>query len=156
MIVYTESVENAAENAVKNAATRKKSRFSALCTQACANTAKSLQSLTLIKFRLIGTRRGLSLDKPRADGSRLVVKGKCPQTVRSQGVHRENHRIAIVAIPRNRKNPPVSVKVVTKIEEATAGSNPNRSRTSGTRPPATPAMTRLPHIAKRRMPASTH
>src|SRR5204862_235241 len=45
------------------------------------------------------------------------------------------------------------VKVVTKIDDAIAGSKLSFSSASGTRPPATPAMTRLKIMATKRIDA---
>src|SRR5690606_11856187 len=59
------------------------------------------------------------------------------------------HSRKAVARPSRRKKPPTSVKVVTKIEEATAGSAPRRSSRMGTNAPAIEARIRLPHMASR-------
>ena len=49
----------------------------------------------------------------------------------------------------------MSVKVVTKMDDATAGSTPDRSRTIGTKAPAKPATTRFAHIARSTTTASS-
>ena len=51
------------------------------------------------------------------------------------------------ANPKKIKNPNTSVAVVTKIDEATAGSAPNLFKATGTKNPKTPATTRFPIIA---------
>src|SRR5918996_5681525 len=53
------------------------------------------------------------------------------------------------ARPRSSTKPQTSVKVVTKIEEATAGSTPDRSSTMGMKAPANPATRRFPAIARK-------
>src|SRR5690606_6183058 len=53
------------------------------------------------------------------------------------------------ARPSRRKKPPTSVNVVTKIEDATAGSAPRRSSRMGTNAPAIEARIMLPHIASK-------
>src|SRR5690606_12881897 len=58
------------------------------------------------------------------------------------------HRSSSDARPRRKKNPARSVNVVTKIDDAMAGSTPRRSRRIGTNAPASEATIRLPHMAK--------
>src|SRR5918996_1672022 len=67
-----------------------------------------------------------------------------------QGAHSARcHSSSHPARPRSSTNPQTSVKVVTKIEEATAGSTPKRSSTMGMNAPANPATSRLPDIARK-------
>src|SRR5262249_35828740 len=57
-----------------------------------------------------------------------------------------------VASPRNDRNPPTSVQVVTKTVEASAGSAFSLFRISGITVPEIPAITRLRIIARAMMP----
>src|SRR5690606_22369276 len=65
-----------------------------------------------------------------------------------EGATPPGHRSSSDARPRRKKNPARSVNVVTKIEEAMAGSTPSRSRRIGTNAPARDATIRFPHMAK--------
>lgn len=58
-----------------------------------------------------------------------------------------------VAVPRNTKNPVMSVIVVKRIEEAVAGSLLSRVNTIGTSAPAIPAAKRERIMAQKACPA---
>ena len=55
-------------------------------------------------------------------------------------------------MPRNEKNPATSVMVVWMIEDAVAGSWPNRVRKIGTSAPAMPASSKIMTSSRRRLP----
>src|SRR5690606_30309092 len=59
------------------------------------------------------------------------------------------HSRSAEARPRRRKKPARSVRVVTKIDDATAGSTPRRSSRIGTKAPAKDATIMFPHMARR-------
>src|SRR5690606_2446389 len=70
------------------------------------------------------------------------------------GPPREPQSRTIEANPSNRPKPQTSVSVVTNTEDATAGSTPNRSSSTGTKDPAKPATNRLRDIARKTTPPS--
>src|SRR4051812_13682590 len=96
-------------------------------------------------------RDGLSV--ARAAGSLGGVATDLEGTLRhgSAGDHGREfppYSSSIPASPSNSRKPQTSVNVVTKIDDATAGSMPNRSNRMGMNAPANPATIRFPVIAR--------
>ena len=103
------------EIAVKISQIRKKYGAFSDLHRTVSNFAKSLISREFVPWRLIITGARQTLDKRRLHFPQIA----CAPIRRHLCV---NQRMATVARPRNEKKPPTSVKVVTKMDEAMAGS----------------------------------